>query len=112
MSKLVQQLIDNAYTLTEAYERTHDASLLAVIKGLLAAAKEELSVQPSIFPALPALPTRHPDSLLPSITAYAAPDVNWPWSGIGTTSTTLTVGTDATTSDKVLVTYRDLSSDS
>jgi hypothetical protein len=107
MSKLVQQLVDNAYTLTEAYIRTHDASLLDVIKGLLSAAKEELAAQPSIFPALPALPVRHPDSLLPQVTAYAAPDVNFPWSGIGTTSTTITVGTDSTTSDKVVVTYGD-----
>lgn len=111
MLKVVQQLIRNANLLTDAYLRTKDASLLEIIKSLLSAAEEELAAQPqtvlspSIFPALPELPTRQPDRLFPSITAYAVPDVNGPWLGTGTTSTTLTVETASTVSDKILVVY-------
>jgi hypothetical protein len=104
MSKLAQQLLDNAISLTAAYVRTKDESILEIIQSLLGAVKEELSTQPGIFPALPALPSRHPDSLLPQVTAYAAPDVNgYPWVGTCTTSTTLSVGSALPMSDHIVI---------
>jgi hypothetical protein len=108
MSKLAQQLLDNAISLTDVYARTHEEALLDIIKSLLAAVKDELLAQPGIFPslpALPALPSRHPDSLLPQVTAYAVPPVGeYPWVGTCTTSTTLMVEPDSLVAARVVVT--------